>query len=94
VSEEASDEDRKVRGESERETALREKLEGLEAERDSLLEDADGWRTRCKGLEDKLAEEKRIGGIERDLARERIRKRTFFRLLLTSSCQADHPDAS
>lgn len=55
--------------------ALRERLEIAEAERDSLAEDIDGWRSRCKGLEEKLAEEKRIGGVERDLARERIRKR-------------------
>jgi len=55
--------------------ALRERLEIAEAERDSLAEDIDGWRARCKGLEEKLTEEKRIGGVERDLARERIRKR-------------------
>ena len=55
--------------------ALKERLETVEAERDMLAEDVDGWRLRCKELEDKLAEEKRIGGVERDLARERIRKR-------------------
>lgn len=59
------------------EQRLRQQLESVESERDALVEDVDGWRSRCKLLEEKLAEEKRIAIVERDLSRERIRKRTY-----------------
>lgn len=57
---------------------LVEEIERLRSERDSLAEDVDGWKERCKAMEDKLKDEKRIAGVERDLARERIRKRMSF----------------
>jgi hypothetical protein len=67
------------------EQQLRQQLEAVESERDALAEDVDGWRSRCKLLEDKLAEEKRIAIVERDLSRERIRKRASFSLPSSSS---------
>jgi hypothetical protein len=67
------------------EQQLRQQLEAVESERDALAEDVDGWRSRCKLLEDKLAEEKRIAIVERDLSRERIRKRASSSLPSSSS---------
>ena len=65
------------------EQRLRQQLESVESERDALAEDVEGWRSRCKLLEEKLAEEKRIAVVERDLSRERIRKRASSALSLS-----------
>lgn len=69
---------------------LAARLEHVEAERDALAEDVDGWRTRCQGLEARLAEEKRIGGIERDLARERIKKRALSSVFSVRVAEVDN----
>lgn len=69
---------------------LAARLEHVEAERDALAEDVDGWRTRCQGLEARLAEEKRIGGIERDLARERIKKRALSSVFSVRVAKVDN----
>lgn len=75
-------------GPSAEDERTRLRVRALESERDALAEDVGGWRERCRALEDKLAEEKRIAVVERDLARERIRKREPSLLLRVSSlCQ-------
>ncbi|CED85093.1 hypothetical protein [Phaffia rhodozyma] len=70
------EQDREEEGEEEEEKADEEPslLDIVESERDSLKEDVEGWKERCRVLEEKLKDEKRIAGVERDLARERIRK--------------------
>lgn len=45
--------------------AARQETEDLQAERDMLVEDVDGWRTRCKGLEKSLRDERANSEAER-----------------------------
>lgn len=48
----------------------RDDLLELEMERDALREDVDGWRERCRSLEERLEDEKRESGILRDRVRK------------------------
>lgn len=51
-------------------TMWRDNLLEVEMERDALREDVDGWRERCRGLEERLEDEKR----ESIILKERMRK--------------------
>lgn len=42
----------------------------LELERDALREDVEGWRERCRGLEERLEVEKKESGVLRDRVRK------------------------
>lgn len=55
---------------SEADMGWRDHMLEVEMERDALREDVDGWRERCKSLEDKLDEEKKESAV----LRERLRK--------------------
>lgn len=50
---------------------LHGRLRDTEMERDSLREDVEGWRHRCKALEDRLDAEKRGAMVLRDRVRKR-----------------------